>query len=111
MKNFRKSYLVGVLLILSMIIVPVAMAAEAMIDLKITDKVIAMDKNGNEYVRIIVGETKSIQGVSYEIGVAAMAFGSHVDQAKTLNVGDNLKAIVNSRMYNGRQSYTILKIL
>ena len=112
MRNFRKLYVViGVLLLLSMVIVPATMAAEALIDLKITDKVIAMDKNGNEYVRIIVGETKSIQGVEYEVGVAAMAFGSHVDQAKTLNIGDNLKAIVNSRQYNGRQSYTILKIL
>ena len=112
MKNFRKLYVaVGVLLLLSMVIVPATMAAEAMIDLTITDKVIATDKNGNEYVRIIVGETRNIQGVDYEIGVAAMAFGSHVDQAKTLNIGENLKAIVNSRIYNGRQSYTILKIL
>ena len=112
MRNWKKLHMaIGVLSLLAMFVVPMVMAAESVIDLKITDKVIAPDKNGNEYVRLIVGETRNIQGVDYEIGVAAMAFGSHVEKAKTLNVGDNLKAIVNSRTYNGRQSYTILKIL
>ncbi|MCG7851409.1 MAG: hypothetical protein MIO92_02700 [Methanosarcinaceae archaeon] len=107
----RRVAIIGGLLALMLFIVPMAMAAESLIDLKVTDKVIAMDKNGNEYVRLIVGETKSIQGVSYEVGVAAMAFGQTVDAAKTVNVGDNLKAIVNKRTFNGRESYTILKML
>lgn len=109
--NRKRIMVIGALLALVFFIVPMAMAAESLIDLKVTDKVVAMDKNGNEYVRLIVGETKSIQGVSYEVGVAAMAFGQTVDAAKAVAVGDNLKAIVNKRVFNGRESYTILKML
>lgn len=107
----RKLSIVGVALALALCLVVPTMAAEKVIDLKVTDKVIAPDKNGNEYVRLIVGETRTIQGVQYEVGVAAMAFGATVEAAKVLEIGDNLKAIVNSRTYNGRESYTILKIL
>ena len=107
----RKWTGVAILVILAIMISIPAMAAEALIDLNVTDKVIATDKNGNEYVRLIVGETRMIQGVEYEVGTAAMAFGQNVDAAKAVNIGENLKAIVNSRTYNGRESYTILKIL
>ena len=102
---------VAILVVLMFMVSISAMAAESLVNLKITGKVIAPDKNGNEYVRLIVGEKRTIQGVEYDIGVAAMAFGQNVDAAKALNVGDTLKAIVNSRVFNGRESYTILKIL
>lgn len=107
----RRLAVVGAVLAFMLCVVPMAMAAESLIELQITDKVVAPDRNGNEYVRLIVGETRTIQGVEYQIGVPAMAFGSHVEQAKALNIGDTLKAIVNSRVFNGRESYTILKIL
>lgn len=107
----RKIAVIGLVLAVMFFVVPMAMAAEAMISLEVTDKVVALDKNGNEYVRLIVGETKKIQGVEYSVGTAAMAFGQTVEAAKVLEIGDTLKAIVNSRVYNGRSSYTILKIL
>ena len=107
----RKWAGVAILIVLAIMITVPVMAAESLIDLEVSDKVVAMDKNGNEYVRLIVGETRKIQGVEYQIGTAAMAFGQNVEAAKSVNIGDNLKAIVNSRTYNGRESYTILKIL
>ena len=102
----------GVVVLVALMLIPVmAMAAEQVINLPITGKVIAPDRNGNEYVRLIVGETKSLQGVEYSVGNAAMAFGATVEKAKMLEIGDTLKAIVQSRVFNGRASYTILKIL
>ena len=102
---------VAVLVTCFLVIPMMAMAAEQVINLPITGKVVAPDKNGNEYVRLIVGETKSLQGVEYSIGTAAMCFGPVVDQAKALEIGDSLKAIVQKRTFNGRESYTVLKIL
>lgn len=106
----RKLAIVGVILALLFIAIP-AMAAEQVIDLPITGKVVAPDRNGNTYVRFIVGETKSLQGVEYSIGTAAMCFGPVVEQATDLDIGQNLKAIVQKRVFNGRESYTVLKIL
>ena len=106
-----KKVAVAVLVTCFLVIPMMAMAAEQVINLPITGKVVAPDKNGNEYVRLIVGETKSLQGVEYSIGTAAMCFGQVVPQAKSLEVGDSLKAIVQKRTFNGRESYTVLKIL
>ncbi|HUS89852.1 MAG TPA: hypothetical protein VMW91_10935 [Desulfosporosinus sp.] len=106
----RKSLaIVGVLALLFMAIP--AISAEQVIDLPITSKVVTPDRNGNIYVRFIVGETKSLNGVEYSIGTAAMCFGPVVEQAQKLDIGQNLKAIVQSRVFNGRSSYTVLKIL
>lgn len=101
--------IVGVLALLMVAVS--AIAAEQVINLPITGKVVAPDRNGNEYVRLIVGEQKSLQGVEYSVGTAAMCFGAVVDAAKALNIGDTLKAVVQKRTFNGRESYTVLKIL
>ena len=70
------------------------------------------DKNGNEYVRFIVPVTqKSSSGVEYKESLPFMAFGAQVDQAKTYKAGDLLKVIARSRVFQDRQSYTILKYL
>ena len=80
---FKKSLaIVGVLALLFMAI-PV-IAAEQVIDLPITGKTVAPDRNGNTYVRFIVGEVKSLQGVQYEIGTAAMCFGETVGNCATI---------------------------
>ena len=107
----KRKAVIGLVLALMLIVPIMAMAAEQVINLPITGKVVAPDRNGNEYVRIIVGETKTLQGVEYSVGTAAMAFGDTVEAAKALEIGGMLKAIVQSRVYNGRSSYTILKIL
>ena len=96
---------------LFMVMPPTAFAAEKIIDLQVTGKTVALDRNGAEYVRLIVNESRKIQGVEYEVGIPAMAFGTSAETAKTIEVGQNLKAIVNEREFNGRQSYTILKLL
>lgn len=84
-----------------------AMSADKMIDAPITLAVEKLDKNGNAYVRFIVPEKRSLGGVDYETGVAVMAFGPMVAQAKTYKTGDQLKCIASSRDYQGRTSYTV----
>ena len=69
------------------------------------------DRNGKQYVRVIVNEKRTLQGISYEVGVPVMAFGSHVEQAKGLSKGDILKAICDRHEVKGKASYTILKIV
>ena len=101
-----------VLSILCLLLIPIfVQAAEIVVDAKIDSATIAIDKNGNEYVRFIINETRSIQGVSYEVGVAVMAFSGTVKAAKNLKDGDNLKAICSIREWQGRKSYTILKLI
>jgi hypothetical protein len=98
-----------VMLVAVMFVFPaVGMAQDQVLKGKIETAIVALDKNGNQYVRLIVNETRKLQGVSYEVGTAVMAFGSTVTQAKKMKAGDKLSAIVSSRIYQGRKSYTVL---
>jgi len=72
---------------------------------------VALDKRGNEYVRIIIKEERSLQGIEYEDSVAVMCFGQTVKPAKLIEKGMAFKAIVSQREYKGRTSYTALKII
>ena len=92
-------------------IVSVAQAADVVLKAKIQSVTVAIDKNGNQYVRFIVDETRKMQGVEYEVGVAVMAFRGTVKEAKAFKDGDILKAICSERVFQGRKSYTILKLL
>ena len=83
-------------------------AADKLLDAEITSATTSIDKNGNEYVRLIVPEQRKINGVEYEVGVAVMAFGSLVEQAKTFQAGDALSCVASSREYQGTKSYTIV---
>jgi len=88
-----------------------ATAADKIITAKIQSVTQATDRNGNPYVRVIVGEKRTLQGVSYEAGIPAMCFGPVAGDAKLLKAGDMLKAVVAEREFNGRSSYTVLSIL
>ena len=107
--------LVAVLLFLSPVMASAQPASpsgrDVLIDAKIQDVAIAMDKNGKQYVRVIVNEERSLQGISYEVGVPVMAFGPQVEKAKGLRKGAILKAICDRRESQGKVSYTILKIV
>ena len=98
-------------LILSAGISETALAEDLFLTARIQDVVLALDKNGKQYVRVIVNEERTLKGITYEVGVPIMAFGSHVQKAKTLQKGETLKAICDRRESQGRVSYTILKII
>lgn len=67
-----------------------------------------VNKNGEPFIRFIVKEDRQIQGVKYRPGIPVMAFTDVIEEARQYNAGDTLKAVVNHRIYNGRESYTIL---
>jgi hypothetical protein len=107
----RKRSLI-VLSIICLLLIPIfVQASDVVINAKIDSVTAAVDKNGNDYIRFIVNETRTIQGVNYEVGVAVMAFGGVVKAARSLKDGDILKAICSQREYKGKKSYTILKLL
>jgi hypothetical protein len=103
-----KRFLAVCLMVTFLMIPTVGFAQDQLLKGKIETATVAIDKNGNQYVRLIVNETRKLQGVSYEVGTAVMAFGSTVTKAKKLKAGDKLSAIVSSRIYQGRKSYTVL---
>jgi len=109
MKNFKIS--LAVLAMVLCVFMTNVVAAEQLLEAKVSGVTTALDKNGNEYTRLIVDMDRKIQGVNYKVGIPAMAFGSSNADAKKMKAGDNLKAIVNEREYNGRTSFTIIKML
>lgn len=82
--------------------------AEKMIEAKVTNITESVDRNGRPYVRMIIQEQRTLQGMQYTVGIPVMAFGDTVEKAKTVNIGDTIKAIVLEREFNTRQSYTVL---
>jgi len=110
--SIMKRFLVfAVALICLVSFASLAVAEDKIINLKIQSVTTAMTKTGSPYVRVIVGEKRTLQGISYEAGIPAMCFGPVADAAKTLKAGDMLKAVVSERDFNGRSSYTVLSIL
>jgi len=89
----------------------IAIAADVLIDTKVVSNSLALDKNGNEYNRIIVNEVRKLNGVEYTVGVAVMSFQETVEATKGIKAGDTIKAICMAREYKGNVSYTILKLV
>lgn len=89
-----------------------AFAQDKLVTTRISKVTVAKDKNGNEYVRLSVDTPKELNGVAYTANTAAMAFGAEqVAKARMLKAGATVKMIVSEREFQGRQSYTILKIV
>ena len=107
----RKYFVILSIIAMLFCFTTVAMAKDVLIDKKVQSITTDTDKNGNEYVRIIVNEVRKLNGVEYEVGVAVMAFSNTVSAVKSLKEGDILKAICASRLYKENKSYTILKML
>jgi len=88
-----------------------SMAADKVLTAKIQSVTQAVDRNGAPYTRVIVAEQRSLNGVAYEAGIPAMAFGHVAKDAAGLKEGGTIKAIVSEREFNGRTSYTIMAVL
>lgn len=106
----KKFYAVLLAIMFVMLVTPV-FASEMTLNAKATAVSIAQDKNGQEYVRAIVDEKRTASGVEYTIGVPVMYFGEHAKLGKLLKPGDMVKAIVKARIYQGAESYTVIKPL
>jgi hypothetical protein len=101
----------AIALILSIMLVTPSIAADMMLDAKLISVSQQTDKNGNLYTRAIIIEERSLEGVKYEDTVAVMAFGEMAAPLATYKEGEQLKAVVGSREYQGRTSYTVKKLI
>lgn len=115
MRKLHKSLavsLIALVLTLTLVfsILP-ALAGDVLIKAEVESVTKAVDRNGNEYIRFIVNETRKLSGVEYTAGVAVMAFGEHAKKLTEVSEGDLLNVICSQREFKGRTSYTILKVL
>jgi hypothetical protein len=111
MKTFKMNVILVIVLVFAMIIPTVVMAEDVVLNAEIDSVTVALDKNGNEYVRVIISEPRTLNGTEYETTVAVMFFGETVSEAKLLKEGETLNLIANKREYRGSPSYTAIKLL
>lgn len=88
-----------------------ALAADAMLETTVDSVTVALDKNGTEYVRCIITEQRTLNGVTYPRSLPLMFFGSMVEAGKQLKAGDQIKVIASYREYQSRPSYTALQLV
>lgn len=88
-----------------------AIAGDAMLETTVDSVTIAMDKNGNEYVRAIITEQRELNGVTYPRSLPLMFFGGMVESGKQLKAGDQIKVIASYREFESRPSYTALQLI
>jgi uncharacterized protein (DUF2141 family) len=88
-----------------------AMAADTMLQAKVSDIKEKLDKNGAPFSIIVIQEERTLNGVTYSADVICTAFRQAHEEAKTLKPGDSVKMIAAKRDYNGDAAYTIRKIL
>lgn len=98
-------------LMLAVMFAPQAFAKDVILDTEIQTVTVALDKNGNEYARLIITEPRTLQGVAYTVTVPVMCFGEMVAQAKDFQSGDQLKAIAQTNEYKGRTNYNIIAFI
>ena len=109
----RKSLIALSIIIVMLLGVTLAAANAQDVVLEVTVKSVTQDtdKNGNPYIRFIVDESRMLKGVSYTTGVPVMAFRDMINEVKGIKAGDTLHAIAAERFFQGRKSYTILKVI
>lgn len=107
----KKFYAVLFALLTLVCFATVSMATDMIVEKQIKQIIFKKDKNGAEYARLIVGTTKTLDGVSYSKDTSMMGFGDIVKELKTYKKGQNIKAVVAENQFRGGISYNILKVL
>jgi len=108
MNKFFKIALITMVLAL---IVGIAYSAEELVEGEITDVVQLIDQNGASYTRLIVNFDRKMNGTEYSVGLPVMGFGALAEPASQLTIGQTLKAICSKRIYQDRESFTLIKLL
>lgn len=91
--------------------VAVALAADTLVQARVTEVKEKLDKNGVPFSIIVIQEERTLNGVTYSADVICTAFRQAHEEAKTLKPGDTVKMIAAKREYNGDAAYTIRKIV
>ena len=111
-KSSRSIAMLALILFVALTIsVPMAEAKDMRLDATVDSVTVAQDKNGNEYVRVIIVEKRDLDGIEYSAGTPVMFFQENVADGKALSTGDTFSAIVDKREYRGSPSYTVRTII
>lgn len=107
----RKLIILLSIITLMLLITTPAFAKDVILNSPIDSITTGVTKNGNPFVRIIITEQRTLDGVEYLAGTPVMAFRGHVNAALEMKDGEMLHCVATERLWNGRKSYTILKLL
>lgn len=88
-----------------------AIAKDVIINKDIKSITFKKDKNGAEYARVFISDTKVLNGVSYKKDVAVMAFGEQAAKLKSLRKGQKLNVVASEGEYKGNTSYTVIDVV
>jgi len=88
-----------------------AIGAEELVTGTVESVTTALDSNGESYTRVLVSFDRSLQGTEYSVILPVMGFGDQAEPAAGLAQGSTIKAIAQNRVFNGRESYTIIQLL
>jgi len=91
--------------------IAVAYSAEEVIEGTVESVTQAIDKNGTAYTRVLVSFERTLEGTNYSIILPVMGFGDDAEPAAALENGSQIRAIAQNRLYQGRESYTIIQLL
>lgn len=101
-----KQWLIAVLVVV--LFAGVAVAGDVELNTPITSATLSLDKNGNEYIRLIITENRTTGSIKYTKSIPVMVFGDLVQEAKALKAGDTLHGVATLSEYQGRESYLLL---
>lgn len=100
--------LLALLAIISFMFCSTPARAEQPMTFKPDSVTVLKDKNGNEYVRMLISEKKNSSGISYTQSTTVNAYRELVPAASKIKPGSEVTAIVEKREYQGRTYYTLL---
>jgi hypothetical protein len=83
------------------------LAKEQMIENEIAEVALKLDKNGNQFVKLIIKKEKELDGVKYEVLRPVLAFGAWIETCRKLKPGMILKAICVANRFKGHKVYKI----
>jgi hypothetical protein len=108
MKNIFTGIIV--LLIVTFVWIATPARAEQVLTFKPDTVTVLKDKNGNDYVRMLVSEKKASQGVNFTQSTTINAYRDLVPAASKIKPGQEVTAVVEKREYQGRSYFTVLGI-
>lgn len=87
-----------------------ALAADKLLDVKVTNVVEKNDKNGNPYMRLSFNVPKKLGNIDYNETQSIMVFSDKVDLVKKMGIksGSQFKAVCSENEYKGRMGYILI---
>jgi saccharopine dehydrogenase-like NADP-dependent oxidoreductase len=110
MRKSAAILIIAILILANLIAFSAAMAEDKIVTGKIQSITEGTGKAG-KFIRIILEEARSLNGISYTAGVPAMCFGPMIEEARKVKAGQTISMIAQEREYQGSKSYTALKII